>query len=265
MKRPEAKKPELGIYISLFASSIAVWYYLLTYIMQLTMDHPAELKLLPLTISHSLSFLCIFYCFVLLLHESTIIAKLKSSPKRIKMANRCRNLLFLLWGPMLAFSLVSLAATRLLTSLSGSNAGQLFILIFGAVAVVWLFWKIFDFRIPVRDLNWGYALVPFFWIFHAAALSLITAGIEVKTEKEFYVKNEIVRFSAKPQGYVFLPQVLAVDYCGDTVRNQIEHTYALDLKKEEFARGISWLRISYKPQIIGIRLEEFFLIPKTDL
>lgn len=232
--------------------------------MQLTTDHPAELKLLPLAISHSLSFICVFYCFVLLLHESAIVVKLKSSPKRVKMANRCRNLLFLLWSPMLAFSLVSLAATRLLTSLSGSNAGQLIIFILGAVAVVWLFWQIFDFRLPVGNLNWGYVLVPFFWIFHAAALSLFAAGIDVKTDKEFYVKNEIVRFSAKPKGYVFLPQILAVDYCGDTVRNQIEHTYVLDLKKEEFACDISWIRISYKPQIIEILLEEFFLIPKTD-
>jgi hypothetical protein len=184
--------------------------------------------------------------------------------KRVKMAKRCRSALFLLWGPMVLFSLICLACSRVIPLEHDTNLVEVVIYITGSVLVVLLFRYVFDFRFRPSKIKWPYIMliIPYTSLY-IVMVSFLSSGVDFKTEKEFYKKDEVLRFAARRKGYVFLPRIDAVNYCGDTITSSFDDTYSLDLKKDSIIRDISWVQVTYTTQLPVVTFYDFFTVFKT--
>ena len=263
-KKGDAKKPDIGLYITLFAFSIGVWYYLLNYIMEKTLEHPYAASLIPLAGCHALCFLCVGFCFVLLVGESATIIQLEPSLKRRRIVDACRTALFLLWGPMLLGSLISLAAVQLVPDKGDINFKEAVVYAVGSSLSIFLFLQLFDFTWKdVKRIKVKYCLWAVLYIFlYVVVVSFLAAGVAFKTDKAFYGPGDMIRLSARPKGYVFRPQIDEVDYVGDTLRKSIDDTYSIDLCKDS-SFTTSFVQVRYTPQFPPLSFTEFFYVARA--
>ncbi|MBN9385448.1 MAG: hypothetical protein J0H74_32140 [Chitinophagaceae bacterium] len=264
IKKDDAKKPDIGLYITLFAFSIGVWYYLLHYIMEQTLDHPYAASLIPLAGCHALCFLCVGFCFILLVNESATIIRLEPSVKRRRLADACRTALFLLWGPMLVGALLSIAAVQLVPDKGDVNFKEAIVYAVGGVFSIFLFLQLFDFTWKdLKRIKVIYCLLGMLYVFlYLVVVSFLAAGVDFKTEKQFYGPGEIIRLTVRPRGYVFGPQIDEVDYVGDTLRKKIDYTYSIDLRKDSFFTT-SFVQVRYTPQLPPLTFTEFFYVARA--
>jgi hypothetical protein len=260
-------KPDLGLYLGIFTTSVGVWYYLFNYIVTLTTDHPADISLPTLGFSHWLVLLVVLLSFVLLVNETSTLAEIKMTTRRSKLTAFCRKFLFSLWGPILFFALISFFCTKLIPeNKNGTFVGGIIFWIVSLLA----YW-IFQFLLGVNISQFIKEKSPFYWLLafscipYSVLVPFMAAGVTFKTEKEFYKRGEIIRFAARPKGYIFLPQIDELDYCGDTIRNgHSEEAHYIDLQKNLALPGGDFIQVSYTPQILPVSRRDFFLLNITE-
>ena len=258
------KKPDIGLYITLFAFSIGVWYYLLNYIMEKTLEHPYAASLIPLAGCHALCFLCVGFCFVLLVGESAshhpVGAVFKTPPD----CGRLQDSLISVVGAN-ALGITHLpAAVQLVPDKGDINFKEAVVYAVGSSLSIFLFLQLFDFTWKdVKRIKVKYCLWAVLYIFlYVVVVSFLAAGVAFKTDKAFYGPGDMIRLSARPKGYVFRPQIDEVDYVGDTLRKSIDDTYSIDLCKDS-SFTTSFVQVRYTPQFPPLSFTEFFYVARA--
>ena len=105
---------------------------------------------------------------------------------------------------------------------------------------------------------------PILILIYSSLLSIFSADVKYKVEKDFYHKNEIARFEIKRKGYFLLPTINSVLYnFSDSLQENSESAYFVYLNKDS-TNTYSLIEVTYSPQIFEFSMRKYFYINKTE-
>lgn len=265
----QKRKLDISLIIGVFSSSIVLWFFLYSTIIDLTTEEPAALSLIYLGFAHYLSFLCVLYSFILMLDNGLEIGLEELEYNKLKkfksIANHSRRVLFSLWGLMFIFSITSLLSKNIFVNSKYRFLEENVGFILGIVLCILFFATvgINVFRLIIKMNIWLLVATPILVIIYTTFLSLSSADIKYKVEKDFYENTDTVHFEIKRKGYIFLPQIKYVLYnFGDTLKEYTDGTYYIELGKYIDTRQ-SLVEITYSPQAFGNDFRKYIYINKT--
>lgn len=264
-------KVDITFILGVFTSAVIIWIYLYNTIIDLTTSDPTAISLLYLGISHYFSFLSVLFSFILLLRhclevslEQYEINKLK---KFQRLADFSQRALFSVWGPMFVFCITALLSQNIFSGSKSDFLREKGGFIVGATLCVLFFLfvlKINIFKLLLKTGCMHFTLAPILFLFYMALLSMFSADIQFKVEKDFYQKNEIARFEVKRKGYIFLPYIKHVLYnFYDTLQENSQNVYFVDLSKDAISDE-SLIEVTYLPQIFEFPLRKYLYINRTE-
>lgn len=264
-------KIDITFILGVFTSSIIVWIYLYNIIIDLTTSEPASISLLYLVFSHYVSFLSVLFSFVLLLrhcleisHEQHEINRLKQFQK---IANFSQRALFAVWAPMFVFCITALVSQNMFSNSKFDFLQEIGGFIVRALLCILFFFVVLKINIFSLLSKAGLihlSISPILILIYSFLLSIFSADVKYKVEKDFYHKNEIARFEIKRKGYFFLPAINSVLYnFSDSLQENSESAYFVYLNKDS-ANTYSLIEVTYSPQIFEFSMRKYFYINKTE-
>ena len=264
-------KIDITFILGVFTSSIIVWIYLYDIIIDLTTSEPASISLLYLVFSHYVSFLSVLFSFILLLRHCLEISLEEYEINRLKqfqkIANFCQRSLFAVWAPMFVFCITALVSQNMFSNSKFDFLQEIGGFLVGALLCILFFFVVL--KINIFSLLSKAGLIhliisPILILIYSSLLSIFSADVKYKVEKDFYHKNEIARFEIKRKGYFLLPTINSVLYnFSDSLQENSESSYFVYLNKDS-TNTYSLIEVTYSPQIFEFSMRKYFYINKTE-
>ncbi|MBW0179190.1 hypothetical protein [Sediminibacterium sp.] len=260
---------DTSLIFGVFTSSIILWFFLYSTIVDLTTEDPASLALLYLGLAHYLSFACIILSFIVMLNNGLQIGLEDHEYNRLKkfqkIAYKSKGILFSVWGIMFILSVTSLVSHSFFASFKTKFLMESGGLILGIIICISFFilLRINILRLIMKINPWVLITTPFLLTIYFITLSVFAADIKYKVEKEFYTINEIAHFEVKRKGYILLPQIKYVLYnFHDTLKEYSDGTYFIELNKDTSLKQ-SLVEITYSPQMLENDFRKYIYINKS--
>lgn len=262
---------DITFVLGVFTSAVVVWIYLYDTIVDLTTADPAAISLLYLGMSHYFSFLSVLFSFILLVRHCLEISLEPYEIKRLrrfdKVADFSQKTLFSVWAPMFVFCVTALLTQNIFSGSRFDFLQEHGGLILGAILCILFFLLILRINIFIFLIKAGWKSIGFSFILFFAyitLLSLFSADVVYKVEKDFYHKTEIARFEVKRKGYILLPSVKNVLYnFHDTLKENSSDVYFADLSKDSITM-MSLVEVTFLPQVFDLPMKKYLHINKTE-
>lgn len=246
-----------GLLFTLIAFLGGAWILVLDQILTRTKSTPADMRLMPLAVTH-----CVIFAYLVL----TLIVFFWRGMRGIgyresEIARGAARLLFGTWPVTLIALVLSFAAAQLEIP-RGFNA---FIYVFPVVAIAFGLLVLFTARKikpnhGLPRIRWitEVILFPLFVLMmfqvYLLAMSILFSGVDVKADRETYAGTGDITLLVRPSGYVLNPVIKAIE-CGG-FRKEVNGPGAYVIPLSEVGNA-DYLEVEYEPQIIRNRRKHY--------
>ena len=258
---------DISLLLVVFTTTIAIWLYLFETIVTLTTNQPTNDLLFTLNSFHFLSFLCIFFSFIILVAKclNAIKVSKRQTIRLNQIAEKCQKYLFSLWGILLLFSIISLLVTNFFLKVNFKY--QFTLIAITSIILTFIILSLFGIKIKIianelQKIHCKYYItIIIMYLLYFPIIVLLSSGVSFKTEKEFYTENDIIRMEVKPRGYIFLPRIEKVNY-GFQIKDAkhgSKNCYYVNLK--EYNDNIeAIIEVTYELQILRIQKKDYYFL-----